>query len=560
MMWELIGQSSYDLASPNRIYFSIGSAVATIALLLAFSQLIRPIVKLRLSTGFIKPLVAVVVFFIAILFVFVAAILPFIPGPALPLLGYPVFWEILAGILFMVISISLLWKINRPTKFNRRNYKNFQGECFSLIAKGCETDLRELANEIFYSIEEIVKACKKYSGLEARFAKKGGKQYKISEYTSYALALLEDWSDAKFCQLMVCYVPRTANEIFRQITKQGLYHSGGRALVNQLVRQAFMNKNSILHREEDYFGLGHTKTFTNTVFGNSELIESNLNPLRAWRRWNDESLEPWMIKKYTEALNVATEAHIVQGWRKGYHHGLSQGFDELTGLGHIVWSQAVKLDKLQDDDEIVDSLPWKNLFAIECGLDKTVGILQEHENDIPEDKLNEENYDKFKDLSIYAVIAYAIFGFFENLSVCHSKDETVRALAITLWMDIYPVSKGEESKAIIEIQKRLNIHLFKKIEDNLTKLHYPALTRLLLNIIGVQKPSLKIKSKGSVKFETEFFKLIKELYESAYKKDAKKAKDMLPDKTKYNKAKGQLIYTYAGGSKGIFDLRANTPK
>jgi len=81
MMWEFIGQSSYDPASPNRIYFSIGSAIATIALLLAFSQLISPIVKFRLSMSVFKPLVACVLFFIAILFVFVAAILPFIPDP-----------------------------------------------------------------------------------------------------------------------------------------------------------------------------------------------------------------------------------------------------------------------------------------------------------------------------------------------------------------------------------------------------------------------------------------------------------------------------------------------
>ena len=39
MMWELIGQSSYDPASPNRIYFSIGSAVMAVTLILAFNQL-----------------------------------------------------------------------------------------------------------------------------------------------------------------------------------------------------------------------------------------------------------------------------------------------------------------------------------------------------------------------------------------------------------------------------------------------------------------------------------------------------------------------------------------
>jgi len=313
-----------------------------------------------------------------------------------------------------------------------------------------------------------------------------------------------------------------------------------------------MNKTSILHREEDYFGLGHTKTFTNTVFGHSELIESNLNPLTAWRRWNDESLEPWMIEKYTEALNVATEAHIVQGWRKGYHFGLSHGFNELIGMARIVWSQAYKLDKLTNEDDTVDSLPWKILFAIGCGLHKTVDILQKHENDIPEDKLNEENYDKFKDFSIYSVIAYAIFGFFENLSVCRSKDETVRMLAISLWMAVYPVSKGQETKAIVELQKRLNIHLFKKFEENLKELHYPALTRLWINLIGFQEDT---EERGAKFVNEKLFELLRTYYENAVKTDPEKAKDMLPDKVHYDEKKGQLIYTYTFGSTSVLDLR-----
>ncbi|NQT02161.1 MAG: hypothetical protein HQ580_09065 [Planctomycetes bacterium] len=452
----------------------------------------------------------------------------------------------------MVISIWLLWNISKPAKFHSSNYKRFLDGCTSLIARGNEPDLRELADEIFDSIEGIVKECKKYNSGRAHLAKEKGERYEISEYTKYVLTLLDLWSDAKFCQLMVCYVPKTANEIFTQINKQGLYYSGGYALVHQLVRQAFMNKTSILYKEEDYFGLGHFKTFTNTVFGNCELIESNLNPLPAWRGWNDESLGPWMIEKYTEALNVATEAHIAHGWRKGYHHGLSQGFNELIGMGRIVWSQAVKLDKLHDDDEIVDSLPWKNLFAIERGLDKTVGILQEHEENIPEYRLDEATYNKFEDGSIYGVIAYAIFGFFENLSVCRSKDETVRMLAISLWMAVYPVSKGQETKAIVELQKRLNIHLFKKFEENLKELHYPALIRLWINIASLQE---NIDERRATLVNKKLFELLRKYYEKAVKTDPKKAKDMLPDKIRYDEKKGQLIQTYTFGSTSVLELR-----
>jgi hypothetical protein len=80
-MWELIGELSYDPSSPDRIYFSIGSAIAVIALLLTFDQMARPIIKLWLRTGMFSEKFAYTLFFIAIGFVFVAAILPFVHGP-----------------------------------------------------------------------------------------------------------------------------------------------------------------------------------------------------------------------------------------------------------------------------------------------------------------------------------------------------------------------------------------------------------------------------------------------------------------------------------------------
>jgi Ca2+/Na+ antiporter len=554
MFLEIIS-SSYNPASPDRIYFSIGSVIATLALILAFAQLLRPITQFRISTGRFGKKTAMILFLLAILFVFLAAILPFIHGESIWFLGYPIFWEILAGLFFLMAFSLIFWKIYRPIKFSKSNYKIYQEKCITFIARGHEDDLRELADEIFHSIKEIIKACKRYDHSKARREKEKGNKYEISEHTRFALGLLGIWSDEKFCRIIVCHTPQTAIEIFSQIKKQNLYHSGGHALVKQLINQAFLNHSSILYREVEYYGLGLLKEFTNEAFGDSIFVESQFRPLDAWSPWFDENLEPWKTKKLEEVIYIATEANIKSNWG-GNNTGLYCGLKALNGIAS---KQAMVLEKLSVDEDY-NSYAYKNFYEIEHGFIKILKVIKENEDKIYDCEIDEKNYDTFKDYSLYGVFSEAIFNFLKELSTIHSHDELVRMTAISLWMDIYPLPDEWETKSIKAIQKRLNIHLLKKVRENLEELYYPALTRLLLNIIGVQKPSLKTESKGRVKFETEFFKLIKELYESAYKKDVKKAKDMLPDKVKYNKTKGQLIYTYTGGSKGIFDLREDTPK
>ncbi|HBR18611.1 MAG TPA: hypothetical protein DD726_00105 [Phycisphaerales bacterium] len=535
-------QDTYNPASP-KIYFSIGNVISAIALFLALTQLIKPIIEFRLSIGFFRKNRLYILFLIAILFVFIAAILPFIPGTALPFLGYPVFWEIIAGSLFVFGAIMFLWKVSRPVKFNKRNYKFYLEYCTSIIAKGDENDFRILSNdEIYSSIKNVIKACNEYNRHNDLINKN-----ETSEYTKCALRLLDVWSDEKLCQIIVCYVPGTATEIFQQIKEQRLYFSGGYSLVQQLVRQAFLNKNSILYREEDYFGLGHFKTFTNLLFGDCELVESGFRLLQAWNHW-DDNLETWKVKKYMEVLKVSTKAHIASGCGKGHRPSLSCGFDVAA---NIAQSQCWRLDKLSDK-EVYDSPLYKNLCEIAWGLKRIIELLSESENNIKEHRFDEKTYNYLNDGSIYGIVAKGIYDLLESLSTAYSKDEDIRMLAITLWMEVYPVSKSQESKTIVEVQKRLNIHLLKKFEDNLKELYYPALTRLWINLIGLQ---VTREECGANFVNTKLFELLRKYYENAVKTDPKKARDMLPDKVRYDEEKGHLIQKWAFGEETVFDLR-----
>ena len=75
--------------------------------------------------------------------------------------------------------------------FSKRNAYNYLNGCTSIIAKGNEEDLRELADEIVKSIEPIVKQCKKYDRDKATEAEVRGRPYEVEEATRIALNVLD---------------------------------------------------------------------------------------------------------------------------------------------------------------------------------------------------------------------------------------------------------------------------------------------------------------------------------------------------------------------------------
>lgn len=168
---EFLGSCSYDPADPGQSYFTIGQLVSVIALLLAFSQLTKPIIKFRIRANKTSYKTAIVICLLATACIFVAAILPFIPGRAWPLLGYPVFWEILAGFLLVGIAAVSLTVISRRPRFKSRNAAAYLNACAAVISKGNDDDLRELADEIIPVIKPIFAECKSHDSYEARIAK-----------------------------------------------------------------------------------------------------------------------------------------------------------------------------------------------------------------------------------------------------------------------------------------------------------------------------------------------------------------------------------------------------
>lgn len=195
---KFLGHSDYNPGHPTISYFTIGQLISVIALVLTFSQLSSPIIKFRAKAWNIKVKTYAVLALIAILSVFIANILPFIPGTAVPIIGYPIFWELTAAIVLIVCALRLIYMLNRTPAFNKKNARGYLNACTRLIANGHPDVLFLLAEEIASSIEPIFRECIKYNPFEARIAKEQNKEYKISDTTRCAYTILDLWSDKTF--------------------------------------------------------------------------------------------------------------------------------------------------------------------------------------------------------------------------------------------------------------------------------------------------------------------------------------------------------------------------
>lgn len=527
---------SYDPSQPT-VYFDIGESIATIAILLMFISLANPTRTFRwkLSWWF-RWWDAYILFFLGIVFVLIAAVLPVLPFQfqLANFARYPILWEVFACLAFVFGSLGLILCGLRPVRFTRRNCRSFFQECYSIIGEGVDTKMNALAEEISASAENMVDICKEYNQITSYFADKEGKSYAISEPVRWACSIFDLWSDKRFCNAIVTRCPETAITYLLEIQKKCLYQSGGHAFVKQLIAEAFRDPNSILHREERYSGLGHFLPFTETVFGNYGFIESNFRPLQAAGSSHDNLRN---IEKYNQCFLRTIRAYLEA---KNYYDDLAAIRCGMDILSQSAGSFVGKIKEGPYSGNLEDDPIWA-LWRITGALKELIKLVMEYEEKLPDYHFDPEDYIGFRDNSIYGVIAKGIYKYYDKLSRVEEHDWDMRQTAIDLWMDIYSPSAGPESKVVVEVQKRLEMRLWKQVQKNLEDAHfcYPMITRLLVSINGLHEHSKA--SEGQKRVSERLLSLLKQKFCSASKIDEKRVRELLPEGYEYDKQKNIIF-------------------
>lgn len=520
------------------INFSIGQAVAAIAIIIALFSMAKPIFYFRYKVKKLKLKVAIACLIVSIGFVFVAAFLPSIHKDQTIYnfynVDYSLFWELFAGLFFCLGSLSVLELHLKPVRFNNQNYKKYFNAFRWLLAEGSDADLKQLAVEINYSAENIINAAAEYDRLKAHIAKDEGEKYEVSEYVQYAFALLDICSDERFCKIIVDSAPITAIEFIEHMT-DSLGSRGGRNFVEQLTRQAFLSESSLLHREEEYYGLGHYPSFTHTFFGNYRFVNSDYNPLNAITFYKKRFQKVEIIKKYSIALQASVTSYFKNNAYGHTHNNVINAVKEFGKHSCFFISDI----REENTKTIYRTMNYDILRDISLFFMDIIKLTKKYQEQIPDYRFDEATYKDYNDYSIYGAIANGAYKYFKSISMDRNHDDEIRFLAIHLWQEIFSAFDNG-SKHLEEIQKRFLHQIRKKMYENLQPQFYPMITRLLINLVGLHE----IKKDDSEKIVTvELQKAIKENFKSAYEKDSEKAMDILPDRYSYDEKDNVIKWT-----------------
>lgn len=512
---SFLGNCSYDPSSPTFTYFSLGELVSAITLLLAFIQLARTKTKFRLAAKNLPNKYTYSIIISSIISVFIATLLPIIPGAPLPLLGYPIFWEVATAVMVITLSAYMLKNSLEKSVFGKSNSASYLQACEEIIAKGKKEELQELAEEITTSVKQVF-------NLAANEIKEQPTKNNTISKSYNANTLLDLWSDKQFCSAIVTRSPSATREIFSSAQLHHQYLVGYN-LLHQLTYLLFFNQDSFLNREPDKEILSNRRRLSELIFENIDFLESDYNLLSPIRI-SSESLLPSQLAKLFDCVQISYKAYFK---RQQYDQNCYFLKTITEELGELAFSPIYQSEKLSEQD-FYHSREFEFLGIIQSGFANLVDLINKQEG-LPTSEFNEVTYDRHKDNSPYGWIAYGIYKYFCHLLWYTGRDEANRMLAIDIWCHVYGTDSSEISKAQGEVGKRLIFHLKQNINSNFDT-HcpgYPAITRLLISLLGICEEPVKNGHLGS-EFKHYFLQRLKTEFLTLYKTHPEVAEKLLP--------------------------------
>lgn len=540
---EWLGMCAYDPAQPSPTYFSLGNAIAALVFTIAVQTFFKPIYELRLGVRHLSISRLYVLIFSAVGMTVIAALVPSFPilhgGPW----GYPIVYEVLAALLFVVAYGSVAIAVTRPIRVREKQVELFSRYAARMLSEANESDRVDLLPDLQFSLPRLIKLA---SFIEGR--------RNVSDFwlfihrekvwqAQYAVSLLQILSDPHFCNSVVVRAPWTVAKLLTDIADKELHAYSAERLVQELALQAILSDNSIMTREIDYQGFAEAPLLSQALFSEPFIIEY-YNPLDNFNFLRDDQINGSVLKRFNKAAVRCYECVIQE--RQWFHPP-----QVVFSIKSFYWTAGLEAWRLHDRDAVdVDfSIEFgraaKNAIAL---ANRLMATQEEHSYNA----MFVTEPERFRHDALEPLVEI-VFN-----ALCHiskgftGSDDPFWHVAIETMIEAYnPI--GEQPDGLTPFQQRLTLKLLDKLKDNMNGF-YPAVCRVLLSTVGpYQGNAVQPNLTAFNILRNVMYRELKRLPDLATG-EPEKIQDYLPDTTTFDSDKGTLTHTYARGEQHVTDL------
>jgi len=517
----------YPYSNPP-IFFSIGGAMATIAIILAVYKFKKEKWAIALEVKkYLMPAVYSLVL-LGFLMIIFSSITPIIKAPNVFLLS--VTWQILSSIFIVSAILILFFGAKNKGLFNKNTDKYFIRALIRRITSRLPQQIDNVADVLNANWGSIIE--------EIKSIPRGKNE--ISEFKKNTdFIITQIISNPIFTNHIVTTRADFLQQFLYSINSSNLHNNTAiKTAFSALVRALFSNKDSFFYNELRHSDVGiYYKPFLEDVFSDQEILH-NMCPFEQIKFEHGEYIEIEKLKLFTEALKIALKSYFKKP-RLAYNYS---HFDHAFRLVKDAFEMIVEEARASESKnswhikekihQITFLFGWK-LRDFYKEAEKN-GTISKNDLDVTVDK---KSYG-FYPTSITAQYAKLIFELFCALSKYPEKD-IIRDYAILLIDDILFLDKP----IFANIRKVLLKYIWEKIDTGLVsniKGYYPTVLPVYLTLTGMRPNKESIEQKELYNQIVEFLetKLKPKIIEGVKMRDEELMEDvLLPNEIMFNREK-----------------------
>jgi hypothetical protein len=567
---SVLGSCLYNPAQPTPIYFSVGNAIAALALTLAVQQFLTPIYRFRLRAYGLKISYLILPVFLGFVCSVIGALLPNLPIPHRSLLEYPVVWELFGAFLIAPAYGAAALIIFRSARIYSFNLISFIRAGATLLTEADDTDRTRFAEDLLihpHNLTRLIRYAHAWenadhhaSAIEFERLRDSGAplvihgRAPISAFylfahrreladASDAATFLRVLCDPHFCSVLVRRCPWLTASVLQHLSAKRFHTRAAESFVQQVAHQSIADENSIIGKEAGYEGFGVIPMLSSSLFG-SWFILNHYRPMQKMYH----SVGGELTEGYVSRLNLVSKTILETAIREkdwypqGYMDGVHGAYESV--LNHLMYKR-------------YKDVPAGLSVSLHMGIADLYKELGKAFDKVPIERLiplyaQKARPDRWENL--VAEVAAIVYESLESIANSfQGYDDPTWHHAISVFQNVFPVD-GDIPIGFDPLQQRLGIMLIEKLNQNMQG-YYPSISRVLLAVIGPYERhrDTRLTAFGILRDAVykEFLKL-----KQLHVEQPDRLSDYFPNHVKYDSDSDTLTFTYRSGDSRTTKLAA----